>query len=95
MNLDTSIYSWYSVIAMVLLFVAFILSFIRLVRGPGLPDRVVALDLIAFTFAAMIIVYVNETGFYVLLDTTIILPAIIFLGTVSIARYLKKTISDD
>jgi len=31
----------------ILLLIAFIIAFIRLIKGPSLPDRVIALDLIA------------------------------------------------
>jgi multicomponent Na+:H+ antiporter subunit F len=71
------------------------LSFIRLVRGPSLPDRVVALDLITVQIAAMLAVDTIATGQPVFLDAAIVLALISFLGTVAFARYLERRGHDE
>jgi multicomponent Na+:H+ antiporter subunit F len=53
--------------------VALLLSFMRLIRGPTLPDRVVALDLIVMLAVAIITLYAVATNEPILLDTTIAL----------------------
>jgi multicomponent Na+:H+ antiporter subunit F len=70
-------------------------SFVRLARGPSLPDRVVALDLIAVVSAAFMCVYAVETGQAVFLDTAIVLALIVFLGTVAFAQYIERRASDE
>ena len=69
---------------------SFILSFIRLVLGPTLADRVVALDLIAFLSIAFIAVFTMDSGQQSLLDIAITLALVAFLGTISFARFIAK-----
>ncbi len=73
-----------------MLITALLLTFTRLVRGPSLPDRVVALDLIAVLTAGMICVYAIDTDQPVFLDAAIVLALIVFLGTIAFARYLER-----
>lgn len=85
--------SWFShtvTIAYLGLVFSFILSFIRLVLGPTLADRVVALDLIAFLSIAFIAVYTLDTGQKALLDIAITLALVAFLGTISFARFIAR-----
>ncbi len=70
--------------------VALVLAFIRLVRGPSLPDRVVALELIATLTVGMIAIYDVATEQPVFLDVAIVVAMIGFLGAVAFARYIEK-----
>ncbi len=79
-------------IILLLISLGFICAFIRLLRGPYLPDRVVALDLISVIAMGFIVVYAvrfNQVNF---LDVAIILALITFLGTVAFAYYLERRI---
>lgn len=69
---------------------AMVLAFVRLVRGPTLPDRVVALDLIGTLGMGMIAVYAIARNLPVLLDVAIVLALLSFLGTIAFARYLER-----
>lgn len=69
---------------------AMVIAFIRLARGPRLPDRVVALDLISVIVMAYICVYAvrfNQPNF---LDVAIIMALLTFLGTVAFAFYIER-----
>lgn len=77
-------------IVMVALIVALALAFIRLVRGPSLPDRVVTLDLIGTIVVGIIAVYAMMTDQPVFIDAAIVLALIVFLGTVAFARYTEQ-----
>ncbi len=79
-------------VVMPILSVAVVLAFIRLVRGPSLADRVVALDLIGTLAMGMIVVYAIAANQPVLLDVAIVLALLSFLGTVAFARYLERRI---
>ncbi len=68
-----------------------VLAFARLAKGPSLPDRVVALDLIAIIAAGFITLYAISSGQPVYLDVAITLTLIAFLSTVAFARYLQQT----
>lgn len=76
--------------AIPLLTLAVVLAFIRLVRGPGLPDRVVALDLIFTIGIGIIAVYAISTNQPAFLDVAIIAALIAFLGTIAFAYYLER-----
>ncbi|MGH9804595.1 MAG: cation:proton antiporter [Candidatus Acidiferrales bacterium] len=76
--------------AFALLVASLFLSFHRLVRGPSLPDRVVALDLISNVAVGFIALYAIATHQAVYLDAAIVLALISFLSTVAFARYLEK-----
>jgi multicomponent Na+:H+ antiporter subunit F len=73
-----------------LLIIALFLAMFRLVRGPSLPDRVVALDLIAITAVGLIGVYSVNTGQPIYLDEAMVLALIAFLGTTAFAHYIEK-----
>lgn len=83
-------------IAMILLTISFLISFVRLLKGPSLPDRVISLDLISLISMSFVLVYAFMSKKIVYLDIVLIVALIIFLGTVTIAKYLKQTkIRDD
>ncbi len=69
---------------------ALVLTFVRLARGPSLPDRVVALDLIGTIAVAMIACYDIVTEQPVLLDAATVVALVAFLGTAAFARYVER-----
>lgn len=69
---------------------AALLAFLRLVRGPSLLDRVVALDLISTIAVGMIAVYAVHTREQVFLLVAVVLALIAFLGTVAFAYYIQR-----
>ncbi len=75
---------------MMMLIAALLIALYRLVRGPSLPDRVVALDLIAIITVGILSLYAITTNHPVFLDAGIVLAMIAFLGTIAFARYLEK-----
>lgn len=77
-------------IALPMMMLAVILAIVRLVRGPSVPDRVVALDLIATLVMGIMAVYAIATDSAVLLDLVIILALLAFMGTVAFARYVER-----
>ena len=75
---------------MACLAVAMVVTCIRLFRGPALPDRVVALDLLATLVIGVVAVYAIRSGEPVLLHVGIGIAILMFLGTVAFALYLEK-----
>lgn len=76
--------------ALLLLTVAMVLGIIRLVRGPTLADRILALDLITTLAVGYIATFAIKTGFTLYLDIAIAIALLGFLSTVALARYLLK-----
>lgn len=70
--------------------VSSVLVLIRLIRGPSLPDRVVALDLLATLTIGVAAVYAIATERSAYLDIAVIIALIAFLGTVAFAYYLQR-----
>ena len=77
-------------VVLIVLTSALLLSLVRLVRGPSLPDRVVALDLVAATAVGIMATYSVVTGESAILDAAIVVALITFLGTVAFASYLER-----
>jgi multicomponent Na+:H+ antiporter subunit F len=82
---DVALYGALPVLAL-----AVMLAVYRLVRGPNVPDRVVALDLIATLVMGMMAIYAIATNAAVLLDLVIVLALLSFMGTVAFARYVER-----
>lgn len=90
-----NIFAWVSAltateVVFAMLILALFIAFTRLVLGPSLPDRVVALDVITVITAGILAVDTIATGRAVFLDAAIVLALISFLGTVAFARYLER-----
>jgi len=77
-------------ILLALLALAMVLASLRLIRGPSLPDRVVALDLLAAIGVAMAGIYSQAHDQPVFLNISILLALISFVGTVAFACYIEK-----
>ena len=77
---------------MPVLALAIVLAFTRLVRGPSLPDRVVALDLLNTLGIGIIAAYAIATGQPAFLDVAIAMALISFLGTVAFAYYIERRV---
>lgn len=73
-----------------MLIVALALATFRLVRGPGLADRVVALDVIAVLGAALTALFAIQYDLRVFLDVTTILALVSFVGTVAFAYHVER-----
>lgn len=82
-------------LALALVGIALLLTFVRLVRGPTLPDRVVALDLMGVLSVGMIAAYAVAADQPVLLDPATVLALVGFLSTVAFARYLERRGRDE
>lgn len=82
-------------LAFLMLAMAMTFATIRLIRGPSLVDRVVALDLFAIIVAGFLTVYAIETNQQVYLDVAIVQSLFAFLGTVAFAQYLERRARDE
>jgi len=70
--------------------VAAVLAFIRLVCGPTLPDRVIAIDLMGVLIVCLLVVVAASTAQRAFLDVAIVIALISFVGTVAYARYVER-----
>ncbi|NBB88591.1 MAG: cation:proton antiporter [Bacteroidetes bacterium] len=77
-------------IIMPILSISLIFIFIRLLLGPEIVDRVIALDLIITCGLGIIATYSIITNQPTYLDIAMILALIAFLGTVAFSYFLIK-----
>lgn len=80
--------------ALLILVASLVLAAIRVIRGPSLPDRVIALDLIGVLSLAIVLVLTVRTREPVYLDVAIVFGIVAFMGTVAFARYLERVTED-
>jgi multicomponent Na+:H+ antiporter subunit F len=89
--LDFAVY-----VSLALLSLSFILTVVRVVKGPTLPDRVLGLDMLVGVAIGFIAVIGIKTGYTLYLDIAIALGLVGFLATVAFARFIlaKHSASD-
>lgn len=81
---------WAIQVTQLLLGAAMVLTFWRICRGPGIPDRVVALDLLGSLIMAQLVVLAIQHRFISYLDVAAAIAIISFLATIAFARYLEQ-----
>ena len=77
-----------SVVAIVILVIALLMTVYRVVVGPTLPDRVIALDMLVGIVIGFIAVIALRTGYTLYIDIAIALGLVGFLATVAFARFI-------
>lgn len=75
-------------IAMVV--VAALLNVYRLIKGPDAPDRVLALDTLYINAIGLIILLGISLGTRMYLEAALLIAVMGFIGTVALAKYLKR-----
>ena len=78
----------YITIAMVTL--AALLNVYRLIKGLDAPDRVLALDTLYINAIALIILLGITLGTRMYLEAALLIAVMGFVGTVAMAKYLKR-----
>jgi multicomponent Na+:H+ antiporter subunit F len=62
----------------------------RVVRGPTVPDRVVALDAIATNVVAIAVLFAIKTDRGLFVTVSLVLAIIAFLSTVAVAKFVTE-----
>ncbi|PWK75767.1 cation:proton antiporter [Aminobacter sp. AP02] len=70
--------------------ISFLLVVVRVVKGPSLPDRILALDMLVAVAIGFIAVLGLRTGFTLYVDIAIALGLVGFLATVAFARFVMS-----
>jgi multicomponent Na+:H+ antiporter subunit F len=80
--------SYATIIASVILSVAFLMTVYRVLIGPTLPDRVIALDMLVGIAIGFIGVIAIRSSFNLYVDIAIALGLVGFLATVAFSRFI-------
>jgi multicomponent K+:H+ antiporter subunit F len=78
------------VIAMLLLGLAIALNLWRLVIGPSLPDRILALDTMYINAIALLILVGIYQGSAVYFEAALLIAVMGFVGTVALSKYFLR-----
>jgi multicomponent Na+:H+ antiporter subunit F len=77
-------------VALALFMVAIFLNLYRVIVGPSMPDRAIALDTIGVNFlsAIAIVSIILSTTAY--LEAILILGILAFIGTIAFSKYIER-----
>ena len=75
---------------LVTLAIALLVTVVRLVKGPTLPDRVVAMDLVGVLVVSLTVVLAASTGVQATLDAAIVIALVAFVATVAYGTYVER-----
>lgn len=76
--------------ALFMVSLAIVLNLYRLVRGPSLPDRIIALDTMYINSIALLIIYGIYQGSALYFEAALLLAVMGFIGTVALSKYLLR-----
>ena len=77
-------------IALALITLAWGLNLYRLIIGPSLPDRVLALDTMYINSIALIVVYGIQVDSKLYFEAAMLIALIGFVSTVAVAKYVTR-----
>jgi len=77
-------------IAIAALCICMVLILYRFIKGPSLPDRVIALDVFSAQLLGVLAIYSIISGVRDYLDVAIVLSLVTFMGTMAFAYYLLQ-----
>lgn len=76
--------------ALVLFMVAIGLSLFRVIKGPSLPDRAIALDTIGVNLISAIAIVSIVLKTKAFLEAILILGILAFIGTIAFSKYIER-----
>lgn len=76
-------------ILLVMLTLSFLLGSLRLIKGPDVPNRALAFDLITLQAVGIVALIAIRHDAPMLLDIAMVAAVLGFVGTVLVARYLE------
>ena len=77
-------------ISAVIALISLALVFIRIIKGPSVADRAVALDGMTIIAISLIVFLAYSLQRIIYLDVAIVYALVSFIGVVAIARYLER-----
>ncbi len=77
-------------IAFALLGFSIFLAFVRLLKGPDLPDRILALDTLYINAIALVILLGLHLGSALYFEAALLIAVMGFVGTIGLSKYLLR-----
>ncbi|MGR3507530.1 MAG: K+/H+ antiporter subunit F [Paracoccaceae bacterium] len=69
---------------------ALLMNLWRVVKAPGVPDRILALDTMVINFIAILVLYGIIEGTAVYFEASILIAMVGFISTVAYARFMLR-----
>lgn len=76
--------------ALVIVACSALLCLYRIVFGPSVPDRVVGFDAFSTNLAVVVVLLVIRENLAELIDVVLVLAILGFVGTMAVAKYIKR-----
>ncbi len=70
--------------------IAMLMSLLRLVRGPTVPDRILALDTLYINTIALLILFGMHLDSSIYFEAALIIAMLGFVGTVMLSKYVMR-----
>ena len=77
-------------VALAMLGVALLLNFFRLLRGPDMPDRILALDTLYINVLGLLVVLNIRFDTALYFEAALLIAVTGFLSTIAVAKYLLR-----
>lgn len=69
---------------------AFALSFFRLIKGPSMPDRILALDTLYINAIALLVLLGIDLASPLYFEAALLIALMGFVGTVALSKFLLR-----
>lgn len=69
---------------------AIAVSVYRIIRGPSLPDRVLAMDLIGVNLVSGIAIFSILLGTKAFFDVILLIGILAFIGTIALCKFIER-----
>jgi multicomponent K+:H+ antiporter subunit F len=69
---------------------ALMLTLARLIKGPDMPDRILALDTLYINAIALLVLFGIWLGSDLYFEAALLIAVMGFIGTVAVAKYLLR-----
>lgn len=77
-------------ICLAIMGLALVLTLARLIKGPDMPDRILALDTLYINAIALLVLFGIWLGTDLYFEAALLIAVMGFIGTVAVAKYLLR-----
>ncbi|URN96489.1 MAG: Na(+)/H(+) antiporter subunit F1 [Candidatus Pristimantibacillus lignocellulolyticus] len=77
-------------LAMFLLSISLIITLYRIIKGPTIHDRILALDSIAYIIIGIVAILSIHLNSHAYFETILLIGILAFLSTIALSRYMER-----
>jgi len=77
-------------LAMFLLTISIVIALYRVIKGPSIHDRVLALDSIGYLIIGIVAILSIMLDSHAYLETILLIGILAFLSTIALSRYMER-----